>query len=255
MSARHRAPHGLLRGSLLEVADLVLARECGGCARAGTAWCLTCAELLTGAPVRRPLLPPDVRTPLPSWSTARYEDAVRTAVVAWKDRGRADLTGALAPALRTAVQAALGEVGGSGPSGLGVLLVPAPSSRRARRERGYDPVRELARRCGLALRRRGVDVRSVPALVHGRRVADQAQLGVQERARNLAGAVRVGRGWRRELAGQRCLVVDDVVTTGATVLECARALREAGALVVGAAAVAGTPRRGESSAIRAPQDR
>lgn len=255
MSARHRTPHGLLRGSLLEVADLVLARECGGCGRAGTAWCLTCADLLTGTPVRRPLLAPGARTPLPAWSTARYEAAVRTAVVSWKDRGRADLTDVLAPALRRAVRAALAEVGGAELTGLGVLLVPAPSSRGARRERGHDPVRELARRCGLALRRRGVDVRAVPALVHGRRVADQAHLGVEERARNLAGAVRVGRGWGRELAGQRCLVVDDVVTTGATVLECARALREVGALVVGAAAVAGTPRRGERSAIRAARDR
>lgn len=169
---------------------------------------------------------------------------MRTAVVAWKDRGRVDLTPVMAQALRRAVQAALVESGGGEPSGPGVLLVPAPSSRRARRERGYDPVGELARRCALALRRRGADVRAVPALVHGRRVADQAHLGVEERARNLAGAVRVGRGWGRELAGQRCLVVDDVVTTGATLLECVRALREVGALVVGAAAVAGTPRRG-----------
>ena len=175
---------------------------------------------------------------------------MRTAVVAWKDRGRADLTPVLAAALRRAVQAALAEAGGE-TAGHEVLLVPAPSSRRARRERGRDPVRELARRCGLALRRRGLDVRALPALAHAHRVADQAHLGVADRARNLAGAVRVSRGWQPRLAGRRCLVVDDVVTSGATVLECARALREVGAVVVGAAAVADTPRRGELSAVRA----
>lgn len=249
---------GLVRGSLAELADLVLGRACGGCGRPRTSWCPDCAHLLAAPPVRRPLLGPHdpASSPLWVWSTARYEDEVRTAVVAWKDRGRADLTSALVPALRRAVQAALAGVRAESPAaaglptaagylgeGLPVLLVPAPSSRRARRERGHDPVRDLARGCAAMVRRRGLDVRPVPALVHDRRVADQARLGARDRSRNLAGAVRVATSWAGEVEGRLCLLVDDVVTSGATLLECARALRHAGATVLGAATVAATPRR------------
>ena len=76
-----------------------------------------------------------------------------------------------------------------------------------------------------------------------RRVQDQAGLSAQARAANLEHAVMVRPGARAALAGVPCVVVDDVVTTGATLAECARALRAAGAGPVVAATVAATARR------------
>jgi predicted amidophosphoribosyltransferase len=71
---------------------------------------------------------------------------------------------------------------------------------------------------------------------------DQAGLSAAERAANLAGAVRVGRV-PAGLSAYRIVLVDDVITTGATLAECARALRAVGITVSAAAVVAATARR------------
>jgi predicted amidophosphoribosyltransferase len=249
VTARHRAAPGLLRSSMTELADLALRRECAGCGRGCTSWCEDCASALGGAPTRRLLQAPADRSPAPSalpvWSTADYSDQVRTGVVTWKDRGRADLTAVLAQALRRAVLAAVQDLAAAGEPSRDrpLLLVPAPSSRRTRRSRGHDPVRDLAERCATGLRRRGLEVRVVPALAQARRVEDQAGLGAAARQQNLSGALEVVRGWAAHVRGRDCLVVDDVVTTGATLLDCVRALDEAGVRVLAAATVAATRRR------------
>jgi predicted amidophosphoribosyltransferase len=74
-------------------------------------------------------------------------------------------------------------------------------------------------------------------------VQDQAGLGAAARLQNLHGALRVVPGWAPYLSGRDCVIVDDVVTTGATLLDCARALEKAGARVRAAATVAATRRR------------
>jgi len=95
--------------------------------------------------------------------------------------------------------------------------------------------------------RRGTPARSLPVLTQRRRVRDQVGLGVDDRAANLAGALWVPPGWAARLGGRPCLLVDDVVTTGATLAEAARALRAAGSGPVVAATVAATARRGPSA--------
>ena len=101
------------------------------------------------------------------------------------------------------------------------------------RARGHDHALRLARAAAAA-----GGGRAAALLVPARAVADQGGLGAQERAANLAGALRV----RRPLHGLPVVVVDDVVTTGATLVEAARALREGGAAVRGCAVLAATQR-------------
>lgn len=242
-----------LRALPATLLDLVLPRECGGCRRAGSRWCARCTSALASLALADPAgssgscwvvphRPPPGLPPVHAWGL--YADPLRAAVSAWKDGGRRDLERVLAPLLAVSLGGALAGCGW--PDGV-VLVVPVPSSRRSVRTRGDTPMVDL---CAAAVDAcaastgagatpgRGVgerEVRVAPALRHARRVADQSGLDTAQRRRNLDGALDVNPLWENVVRGRRCLLVDDVVTTGATLAEAARALRQAGAVdVVGA---------------------
>jgi len=206
--------------------------RCAGCGRDDRGVCDECrAALRRPRPRAERLVARDAAGGALELVTATgYDERMRRLLDAYKERGRADVAAVLAPLLRTALAALVaGRPGTPAPGSL--LLVPVPSSRAARARRGYDHVPLLLQR---AVPRAPV----VSALRHARRVRDQSALGVAERERNLAGALVA----HPSVAGRRVVLVDDVVTTGATLLEAARALRAAGAHPVGAIAVARVPR-------------
>lgn len=221
--------------------DLVLPGRCAGCGAVGAnAWCAGCATTLQGAPQVRwpqPCLP---GTP-PPWSAAPYGAAVRAAVVAHKEHGRRSLGGPLGVALGDALTAAAAGCPGR------VLVIPVPTARTAVRARGGDPTGRLARAAVRQARAAGVPADLHAVLAQCRRPQDQAGLDAAGRRRNLAGALAVratAHGGLQHLvsAGATAVLVDDIVTTGATLAEAARALRAAGIPVVAAAVVAATPR-------------
>jgi ComF family protein len=120
------------------------------------------------------------------------------------------------------------------------LVVSVPQRLWKRRRRGYDPAALLAR---IAARRAGLQY-ARSALRKVRRTRDQASLESSvDRLVNLRGAFRVSRRSRNRVAGRNILLVDDILTTGATASECARALRDAGAARVDLAVFARTLRR------------
>lgn len=170
------------------------------------------------------------------WCAAPYADVTRRVLIEFKEQRRDGLAEPLARLLSASLDAAIGQ----SPGAAGWTLVPMASRRATVRARGYDPVLVLARLAAARLRRRGRDVVVTRALRHRRRVADQAGLSAEQRFRNLDGALRaVVTHWP---PGRRAIVVDDVITTGATLSAAVRALREAGATVDRAAVVAATPR-------------
>jgi predicted amidophosphoribosyltransferase len=185
--------------------------------------------------------PPGLVLPM---AADEYAGALRALVLAHKERRRLALAGPLGDVLAGVV------------SDLPALppyrLVPVPSTRRVVRARGHDPLLRVARHAAAALRRAGRPATVARLLVPARRPADQAGLDRAARAANLAGALRCVRAASGAPAAGSLVVVDDVVTTGATLREAQRALEEAGHAVAGAALLAATARRGEGGPLSLP---
>ena len=207
---------------LADLLDLVLPRDCAGCGEPGRLLCPGCARALDRAPfVHRPTPAPEGLPCLTA--TTAYDGVVRELLLAHKEHGRTGLAAPLALALARAAAV----------HGPGVVLVPVPSAPAAVRARGHDHARRVA---VAAARRLGEPCAAL--LRQARPVGDQAGRTAADRTANLAGALVA----RRPLRGVDVLVVDDLVTTGATLAEAARALAAAGARVRGAAVVSATAR-------------
>lgn len=246
------------RSALSAARDLLLGGRCAACDRPGGVLCRVCRDLLPQEALlaRGPTRPrpcPDGFPP--TWSVGGYEGALRAVLLAHKEHGQQALARPLGELLALAVEPLLGPApdrrrAGSGP----VVLVPVPSRAAAVRSRGRDPTAVLVRAAARVLRAGGHDV-AVGALLATRPgLVDQSGLGIEGRAANLAGSMRVRSRALRVLARRSprvdgVVVCDDVVTTGATLVEAARALRAVGLPVRGAASVAATRRRASVGGI------
>ncbi len=230
-------PTGLRAAAL----DLLLGGRCAGCGAPGGAVCDRCRAVLVPAPYAcwPDPPPPGLLRPrrVQPWAARAYVDPLRRLLVAYKDRDRADLARPLGAVLAVVVERALVTADRAASE---VELVPVPSSAASIRRRGRDVVADLARVAAGRLRRRGFVARTAPRLAPARVLADLAGLSASARAENLEGAL-AARG--PAPARWPVVVVDDVLTTGATAAEAVRALRAGGAGTGAVAVVAATPRR------------
>jgi predicted amidophosphoribosyltransferase len=228
-------PGGIVQRAMLDAAAVLLPVSCAACGAPDRSVCDPCRTALGPAPHRVE------RDGRPAWAGLEYRGLAAAAIGAFKDGDRSDAARALAPALRSAIVSALAEL----PPGSGTVEVcTIPSTPRAMRRRGYAPVELLLAPCG---------IRSSPVLRLTRDRRDQSGLGIEERRANAAGALEARRG----LAGRSFLIVDDVLTTGATLAEAARAVTSAGGRAAAFAVLAETPRRhppGAGSSRETPRD-
>jgi predicted amidophosphoribosyltransferase len=210
------------------VLDLVLPLECGGCGAPSTRWCAACARELTLTDDAPRVVTPRLDPGVPVFALGRYAGARRRAILAMKDRGRTDLLAPLALSLGLGAHRLLAW----GLLDVPVTVVPAPTRGWAARRRGGDPVTRMATLATAD----NPDVTVISALRMRVLARDSAGLNSAARERNIAG--RVLRTRRRLPAGAEVLLVDDVVTTGATARESVRILHCAGARVSAVLALA-----------------
>lgn len=207
--------------------DLALPAVCAGCGTEGPALCDECAPAFDirlsaepGVPIG---LPADIPAPLLQleWC-APFTGTTRRALHALKYTGERRI----APYVGAAVARRWARAGAAGD-----VFVPVPASPDRVRDRGYDQAALIATEAG---RRLGLPV--LHALERTRATTAQFDLDRGERAANLDRAFRVPELARADVVGRWIVLVDDVVTTGATLASCATALIDAGAAAVSAIA-------------------
>ena len=211
--------------------DLLFPKRCLGCGQGGDFICEACRRRL---PYLRPPLCPVCGSPrlevviCPEClsnggyldgvrSVFSFEGTIRRAVHEFKYHNLRAIDGLLASFL----------AGGFREHGLdGDLIVPVPLHPRRLKERGYNHSLLLARRLSELV---GIEIKP-QALARTRYSRPQAvSSGVAERQKNVEGAFICG---HTEIKGKRVILIDDVITSGATLRFCALALKEAGAVSV-----------------------
>jgi len=206
------------------ISDLLFPQRCIACRALGGQLCPICLPEWKFEK-RSQLLRSHTGETLTVFSSADYSGVTRSVILSAKESAMSDADELILQALKYSLTNFL--------NGNSVThLVPIPSRARANRARGRDFLSEITQELALDF-----SLRSTSLLRHNRNVRDQSGLSLSARRNNLAGAfVLIPK--REDPSGATLLLIDDLVTTGATLLEAARALRYAGFEVKGAVTAA-----------------
>ncbi len=225
---------GYIRQGFWALADVFFPPRCAGCDTLGAALCPDCRRAMGWVPAGQRLLDLTAPDGLDDFRAALwFTGPTQKALHHLKYRHDAGLAETLAGLVATR----LGRPGSLSPT---TLVVPVPLSPERLRERGYNQAALLAR---VLADRWGYRFRP-GALIRVRSTHSQVGLNRADRQRNVHGAFAAQ---RRVTVGRSVLLVDDTCTTGATLHDCARALKAAGAVAVHGLAIAQAPLRGEAS--------
>ncbi len=216
--------------------DLLLPRDCAGCGRPGVLWCGRCDDEL-----RRivPGLHPPTGGPGLFAAAGEHSGLLRSAVLLHKRRHRAALVDTFVALLGGALAAVANVLRSLGRWRPPVVLAAVPPS-------AMHPARVPMDEVIVGLCSAFPDLRMAQLLMTARRRPPQKGLDAAARAANVQGAFAVRQRSARSVGGRCLVLVDDVVTTGATLQALTRTLIRAGARHVEALAACRTPEAGET---------
>ncbi len=224
---------GALAGAAATVARAIVPVVCPGCGRPDVRWCGDCAAPWWEPPYRcesgAGRLDILGGVPLPAWSISPLVGPPHLMVAAWKDGGRRDLDRFFREAMARAVASLAGALGPI------TVVVPVPARPKSSRRRGVDLPGLLADAAASALVRADGSVPVARCL----RNSGRETRGLDARARWSGSALGVDP--RVAPSGRTALLVDDVVTTGASLARSFEALERAGVAVAAAVTLAATP--------------
>lgn len=203
--------------------DLVYPKKCPGCHLPSLEICESCKSFWQSPAVTIILKQSKVSV----LSVAKYRNEVRSILLAYKENGEREAGNVLSEAL---LKARL-EIG----SNLICTLVPIPSNPKSIRRRGRDFMMDL---CTQVAIKNGDNV--LPILKVNRDVEDQSKLDEKQRSQNLIGAFDCDSKNLHLIRSTHLVLVDDLLTTGATLREAVRALGQRGLMPIGAITAAHT---------------
>jgi predicted amidophosphoribosyltransferase len=196
---------------------LLFPTRCFGCRELGYSICSQCRQQWN------PHLYQSRITNLAVYSAIPYSPIAKNILLAAKEQGvkSADQL------VRNAVKVSIHELFKRYPN---CALVPIPSSAASNRRRGRDFINEMAITVA-----KDFGVAVLPLLEHQRHIRDQSRLNISNRRQNLAMALSIKPQFRGNYSGENVVILDDLVTTGATIGEANRALTRGGFKVQAAA--------------------
>lgn len=242
VASRRAARLRALRELGLDLAALLWPANCVGCGLIDRELCAECTGAVLGGPAAPVRLVDGVG--VPCYAATAYEGPVKRALLAYKHGGAFGFVRPLGRRLSRPLERAIA-VEGTGhsaswqPGGEAPMLVPIPSRPQRVRERGWKHVDELVK---VALRVSGLPAERCSALRALRHRTGQVGLDAVRRERN-ARLIAVRARAVRRLQGRPVILIDDIVTTGATLRAAVAVLEAAGIEVIAAVALCAALRR------------